>query len=135
MKRYDLGRVFIVTELTPPDRMRFICSQTDSFVYVVSRLGATGVGSNFSDSVAPTIKALKAVTNVPLAVGFGISTPAHVEAVRKAGAHAAIVGSALVAEIERNLGSKSGLERLPVTLAKKVAAFKAATRPKGSANV
>jgi len=135
MKRYDLGRVFIVTELTPPDRMRFICSQTDSFVYVVSRLGATGVGSKFSDSVAPTIKALKAVTNVPLAVGFGISTPAHVEAVRKAGAHAAIVGSALVAEIERNLGSKSGLERLPVTLAKKVAAFKAATRPKGSANV
>jgi tryptophan synthase alpha chain len=131
MKRHDLGRVFIVTELTPPERMRTICSQVDSFVYVVSRLGATGVDSKFSDSVTPTIHALKSVTDKPLAVGFGISTPQHVAAVRKAGAHAAIVGSALVAEIEKNLRSRSNLNRLPGILAIKVAAYKAATKPKG----
>jgi tryptophan synthase alpha chain len=131
MKKYGLGRVFIVTELTPIDRMRFICSQVDSFVYVVSRLGATGADSKFSGSAAPTIAALKTVTDKPLAVGFGISTPEHIAAVRKAGAHAAIVGSALVAEVERNCMSKSGLKRLPDILAKKVAAFKAATRPAG----
>jgi tryptophan synthase alpha chain len=131
MERCGLGRVFIVTELTPPDRMRFICSQVDSFVYVVSRLGATGVGAHFSASMAPTIKSLKTVTDKPLAVGFGIATPQHVAAVRKAGAHAAIVGSALVAEIEKSLASKSGIKRLPEILADRIAAYKAVTRPKG----
>lgn len=131
MQRYGIGRVFIVSELTPPDRMRCICSQVDSFVYVVSRLGATGVNTSFSNSVTSTIQALRAITDKPLAVGFGISTPQHVVGVRKAGAHAAIVGSALVAEIERNLVSKSGIKRLPEILAGQVAAFKAATRPKG----
>jgi tryptophan synthase alpha chain len=131
MQKHNLGRVFIVSELTPPDRMRFICSQVDSFVYVVSRLGATGVNASFSGSVASTIQTLKNVTDKPLAVGFGLSTPQHVVAVRKAGAHAAIVGSALVAEIERNLGSLSGLNRLPDLLARQVAAFKSATKLKG----
>jgi tryptophan synthase alpha chain len=129
MKRHGLGRVFIVSELTPPDRMRFICRQVDSFVYVVSRLGATGVDTKLSDSVTPTIKALRAITDKPLAVGFGISRPDHVAAVRKAGAHAAIVGSALVAEIEKSLGSRAGVKRLPGLLARKVADYKAATKP------
>jgi len=125
MRRYGLGRVFIVSELTPAERMRFITSQVDSFVYVVSRLGATGIGKTLSGSIASTLRRLKKVTKKPLAVGFGISTPEHVKAVRAAGADAAIVGSALVALIEKNIGNK---KTLPRTLARKVAAFKAATR-------
>ena len=124
MRNYGLGRVFIVSELTPVERIRFICSHVDAFVYVVSRLGATGVDSSPGDAIAPTIRRLKKITNKPLAVGFGISTPAHVEAVRTAGADAAIVGSALVAIIEANLRNRKSLPRL---LARKVAAFKAAT--------
>jgi tryptophan synthase alpha chain len=125
MHRYDLGRVFIVSELTPAKRMRFITSQVDSFVYVVSRLGATGVGKTLSGSVSSTLRRLKNITKKPLAVGFGISTQEHVKAVCKAGADAVIVGSALVALIEKNIGNKKTLLR---TLARTVATFKAATR-------
>ena len=125
MRRYGLGRVFIVSELTPPKRMRLITSQVDSFVYVVSRLGTTGTGTTLSGSVSSTLRRLKNITKKPLAVGFGISTPEHVKAVRAAGADAAIVGSALVALIEKNTGNKKMLLR---TLVRKVAAFKAATR-------
>ena len=123
--RYGLGRVFIVSELTPLSRMRFICSQVDSFVYVVSRLGATGAGTSISATMGDTIKRLKKVTTKPLAVGFGISTPDHVRAVRKAGADAAIMGSALVAIIEKHRGNPKKLLSL---LARNVAACKAATR-------
>jgi tryptophan synthase alpha chain len=125
MHRYGLGQVFIVSELTPPGRMRFICSQADSFVYVVSRLGATGVGTSMSATVGGTLKRLKKITNKPLAVGFGISTPAHVREMRKAGADAAIMGSALVAIIEEHSGNP---EKLLPLLERKVAACKAATR-------
>ena len=125
MHQYGLGQVFIVSELTPPGRMRFICSQVDSFVYVVSRLGATGVGTSMSATVGVTLKKLKKVTDKPLAVGFGISTPAHVREMRKAGADAAIMGSALVAIIEEHSGNP---EKLLPLLERKVAVCKAATR-------
>ncbi|MBN2188480.1 MAG: tryptophan synthase subunit alpha [Chitinispirillaceae bacterium] len=125
MRRHGLGRVFIVSELTPEVRMRRIASQADSFIYVVSRLGTTGAGKTLSGSIASTLARLKKVTDKPLAVGFGISTPDHVKAVRAAGADAAIVGSALVALIEANIKNRNKLPRL---LARKVAAFKAAAR-------
>jgi tryptophan synthase alpha chain len=128
MRRHGLGRVFIVSELTPPERMRLIASQVDSFVYVVSRLGTTGVGTTLSGSVASTLRRLKKITKKPLAVGFGISTPAHVKAVRAAGADAAIVGSALVALIEANCKNR---KELPELLARKTMTFKAATRKNG----
>jgi tryptophan synthase alpha chain len=123
MRRHGLGRVFIVSELTPESRMRYIASQVDSFVYVVSRLGTTGAGKTLSGSIASTLARLKKVTGKPLAVGFGISTPRHVKAVRAAGADAAIVGSALVSVIEANMKNR---KKLPHLLARRVAAFKAA---------
>jgi tryptophan synthase alpha chain len=125
MKRHGLGRVYIVSELTPPDRMKMIVAQVDSFVYVVSRLGATGVDAAASTSAETTLKRLKRVTKKPLAVGFGISTPAHVAAMAAAGADAAIVGSALVAVIEE-FGKIP--KKLRAVLTENVAAYKAATR-------
>jgi tryptophan synthase alpha chain len=125
MHRYGLGQVFIVSELTPPGRLRYICQEVDSFVYVVSRLGTTGVGASPGGSMAATIKRLKRVTDKPLAVGFGIATSDHVRAVRRSGADAAIIGSALVAMIEEHYGDMKKL--LPI-LKRKVAAAKAATR-------
>jgi tryptophan synthase alpha chain len=125
LRRHGLGRVFIVSELTPLSRMRLITSQIDSFVYVVSRLGTTGIGTTLSGSISSTLRRLRKVTKKPLAVGFGISTPEHVRAVRAAGADAAIVGSALVAIIEANVKNRT---KLPAFLVRKVAAFKAATR-------
>jgi tryptophan synthase alpha chain len=111
MRKHGLRSVFIVSELTPPDRMRFICANTDAFVYVVSRLGTTGVQTDFSASVRGTVERLRAVTRVPLCVGFGISTPVHVTAVARAGADGAIVGSRLVSIIEKKLRSTSSMLR------------------------
>jgi tryptophan synthase alpha chain len=125
MARHGLGSVFIVSELTPPDRMKMIVSQVDAFVYVVSRLGATGVDTNLNTAVAATLRRLKRVTKKPLAVGFGISTPAHVAAMAEAGADAVIVGSALVTIIEEFGKQPKKLYRI---LAENVAAYKAASR-------
>jgi len=125
MAATGLSRVFIVSELTPKQRMRMICDNVDAFVYVVSRLGTTGTATALGESVGSTLARLSAVTDKPLAVGFGISTPAHVADIIGAGAHGAIVGSALVKIIEDNLNNK---DRLPGILARKVRAYKAATR-------
>ncbi len=125
MRKYGLQRVFIVSELTPVDRMRMICKNVDAFVYVVSRLGTTGTSSSVSESVKSTLTKLRSVTDKPLAVGFGISTPAHVREVIASGADGAIVGSALVKVIESNLGRK---KILPSIIRNKVRAFKSPTR-------
>jgi tryptophan synthase alpha chain len=125
MIRHNLQSVYIVSELTPPGRMRFICNKVTGFVYVVSRLGTTGVQTSVSSSVNKTLSCLRSVTQKPLCVGFGISTPAHVRNMISAGADGAIVGSALVKIIEENLGSPSKMLKL---LSKNVAAYKSSSK-------
>jgi tryptophan synthase alpha chain len=124
MRKHGIGRVFIVSEFTPDERMRYICKCVDSFVYVVSRPGITGIDTTLSASVKTTLARLKKVTDKPLAVGFGISTPEHVREVCRAGAQGVIVGSALVNEIER--AALKGANPSSI-LRKKVSALKAAT--------
>lgn len=125
MSKTGLSSVFIVSELTPPGRMHMICREVDAFVYVVSRLGTTGTGSSLSETVGITLRKLKKISSKPLAVGFGISTPAHVREVIAAGANGAIVGSALVKVIEAGLNRPDTLTQL---IEKKVRAYKSATR-------
>lgn len=124
MRKHGIGRVFIVSEFTPDDRMCYICNHVDSFVYVVSRPGITGVDTRLSASVKTTLSRLKKVTDKPLAVGFGISNSEHVREVSKIGAHGVIVGSALVAEIEKAV--LKGINPSSI-LEKKVKQLKAAT--------
>lgn len=124
MKNYGIGRVFIVSELTPQDRIKFICSQIDSFVYVVSRLGATGTDLKLSDSIFPTLSRIRSITDKPLAVGFGISTSDHVKEVTNAGADGVIVGSALVKNIESYRNNMNFIN----TIREQVSNYKAATR-------
>jgi tryptophan synthase alpha chain len=125
MRRYGLQTVYIVSELTPPERMRYICKHVTGFVYVVSRLGTTGVQKKLNTTVDTTLANLRKATDKPLCVGFGISLPDHVRHMKAAGADGAIVGSALVKIIEENLKNKSRMIKL---LAKSVAEFKKATR-------
>jgi tryptophan synthase alpha chain len=100
MRRFGLQSVFIVSELTSTERMRFICRHSNAFIYVVSRLGTTGIQKDLNAAVGSTIAGLRKATSLPLCVGFGISSPQHVAGVRKAGADGAIVGSKLVTIIE-----------------------------------
>jgi tryptophan synthase alpha chain len=125
LRRWGLKSVFIVSELTPQPRARTICRDVTGFVYVVSRLGTTGVQKAFNATAKETLDRLRTVTNKPLCVGFGISAPDHVRAAKKAGADGAIVGSALVSIVEQNLADRAAMLQ---KLSRDVRRFKDATR-------
>jgi tryptophan synthase alpha chain len=81
--------------VTPDERLVRICERTRGFVYAVGRMGITGERASVADSASVLAKRLKAVTDKPVLVGFGVSTPEQAVAVA-AEADGVIVGSALV---------------------------------------
>jgi tryptophan synthase alpha chain len=99
-----LDTVFMVTPNTHPERMKLIASKTTGFIYTVSVLGVTGSREKLSDTVEGLVGKLKALTDVPVCVGFGISSAEHAATVARAGADGVIIGSKVVGLIERNLG-------------------------------
>ena len=108
-----IDTVFIVSPLTPNGRIKKITGKTTGFVYVVSRLGVTGARATLESSTLSMIKNIRRFTKKPLCVGFGISKPEHAKAVIKAGADGAIVGSAIVNLIEKNIkDTRKMLERI-----------------------
>ena len=105
-----LDTVFMVTPITDPQRMKLIASKTTGFVYTVSVLGVTGSRDQLSDTIEDLIGKLKALTKVPICVGFGISKPEHAAAIVKAGADGVIIGSKIVGLIESNLEDKNNMK-------------------------
>jgi tryptophan synthase alpha chain len=101
-----LDSVLMISPLTPDERIRQIASKVTGFIYAVSRLGVTGAKSDLHSSTLQLVKRIKKVTDKPVCVGFGISKPEHVQAVLEAGADGAIVGSAIVKIISKNLNDK-----------------------------
>lgn len=100
-KSADRSLALMVAPTTPPERAKAIASAASGFVYLLARTGITGESAKIPD-IAPAVRALREHTQLPIAAGFGISTPEHVRAVvgSSAGnADAAIVGSALVRRI------------------------------------
>ncbi|MEJ2703826.1 MAG: tryptophan synthase subunit alpha [Sedimentisphaerales bacterium] len=102
-----LDTVFMVTPNTEPERMKLIASNTTGFIYTVSVLGVTGSREKLSDTVGDLVGKLKALTDVPVCVGFGISSAEHAATVARAGADGVIIGSKIVSLIESNLGEPS----------------------------
>ena len=100
-----LDTVFMVTPNTESERMKLIASKTTGFIYTVSVLGVTGSREKLSDTVEGLVGKLKALTSVPVCVGFGISSAEHAATVARAGADGVIIGSKIVGLIERNLGN------------------------------
>ncbi|MBU0762787.1 MAG: tryptophan synthase subunit alpha [Candidatus Altiarchaeota archaeon] len=96
LKKQSVDFIFLVAETTPPSRMKKIASAASGFIYVVSLLGTTGARKNVAANVKKTIARIRDETDLPLAVGFGISSPENVSEVMSFGADAAIVGSAIV---------------------------------------
>jgi tryptophan synthase alpha chain len=90
-----LAFIRLVAPTTPVERMREISSHGRGFVYLVSRLGVTGVQDSVSHDLEATIARLRGATNLPICVGFGISDAAQAAAVAKL-ADGVVVGSALV---------------------------------------
>ena len=105
-RKYGIETVFMITQLTGDSRIKEISSHSTGFIYLVSRLGVTGASDSLSKSTLDLIKRTRKFTSKPLCVGFGISNPTHVKEVINAGADGAIVGSAIVGFIEKNLNNK-----------------------------
>ena len=91
-----LAVVYLVAPTTAPDRLRTVAGRSGGFLYCVSLVGVTGARSSLPPSVRGLVAAVRAVSPVPVAVGFGVSRPAHVRALAASGADGVIVASALV---------------------------------------
>ncbi|MFZ3376052.1 MAG: tryptophan synthase subunit alpha [Chthoniobacterales bacterium] len=101
----NLDPIFLVAPTTNEDRLRFIAQQARGFVYAISRTGVTGTRENINENAESLVRRIRGVTALPVAVGFGVSTPAQVHEVWRF-ADAAVVGSAIVSEIERLSGDR-----------------------------
>ena len=103
--------IFLMTQMTTPLRLKKILRLARGYLYVVSVLGVTGVRNRIDAETPRIIKRLKSSTDLPLAVGFGISQKEHIRALQKSGADGAIVGSSLIRIIEKNTHNKKKLLR------------------------
>lgn len=105
-RRHGLSLAQMVTELTPSERLARIAAAATGYLYVVSRAGTTGTHVGLGARLSDTLARARVATNLPLLVGFGVSSPEDVARVAGAGADGVIVGSALVREVE---GDATGL--------------------------
>jgi tryptophan synthase alpha chain len=101
MRVAGLDAVFLAAPTSTPERLKLVAEYSTGFVYLVSRTGVTGERGSLSESLAPLIRSMRTVTTLPLAAGFGISTPEQAGAAAKM-ADGVVVGSALVRLIGNN---------------------------------
>jgi tryptophan synthase alpha chain len=108
MRSAGLDTVFLAAPTSTQARLKLVAKYSTGFVYLVSRTGVTGERQALSEALEPLIQRMRVATSLPLAAGFGISTPQQASAVAKM-ADAVVVGSAIVRLIEQN-ASEVGLE-------------------------
>jgi tryptophan synthase alpha chain len=111
MRHAGLDTIFLAAPTSSRRRLELVAKYSTGFVYLVSRTGVTGERTSVSGAVAPLVTAMRAVTTLPLAVGFGVSTADHVRSIG-AVADGVVVGSAFERVIEENAGS----DQLPAKL-------------------
>ena len=99
MHSHQLAPIFLAAPTSPDARLKQIAEASRGFVYVISRVGITGVQQALESDAEQLVARLRRYTSLPLAVGFGISSPEQVEQVGRF-ADAAVIGSALVSIIE-----------------------------------
>jgi tryptophan synthase alpha chain len=118
---HGLLSIRLIAPTTPPGRMELIAKSAEGFIYYVSREGVTGEQTSLSQSISSQVAEIRKHTPLPVAVGFGISTPDQAAEVARH-ADAVVVGSAIVRQISE-AGNSAGL-------AEKIASF---TRPLAAA--
>jgi tryptophan synthase alpha chain len=107
-----LAVVYLVAPTTPPVRRAWVASRSGGFLYCVSLVGVTGARRSLTSSVGRLVRQVRSVSPVPVGVGFGVSRPAHVRALARAGADGVIVASALVDALGPEGRDVDGLARL-----------------------
>ena len=114
MQRAGLCHIYLVAPTTPEDRLEKIVKRGSGFIYYISRIGVTGMQTNIASDLAVQVARLRAHTDLPIAIGFGISNPEQARIVASEG-DACVVGSAIVNQIAQHGKSPE--------LARKVGAF------------
>lgn len=120
---HNLHTIFLIAPTSRSERVRTIAAASKGFIYYVSLRGVTGVRSRLSDDLEASLRMIRAETDLPLAVGFGISTPEQVRTVATV-ADGVIVGSAIVSLLEQTAGQPDQLKRVGDF----IASLKVATR-------
>jgi tryptophan synthase alpha chain len=109
--RHKLDPIFLVAPTTSDERLVRIARQARGFIYAVSRAGVTGARDEITRDAETLVRRVRSVSDLPVAVGFGISTAEQVLKVWRF-ADAAVVGSAIVREIEKLAGSPNLVSRI-----------------------
>ncbi|HEY5885061.1 MAG TPA: tryptophan synthase subunit alpha [Pyrinomonadaceae bacterium] len=102
LSKNSIDLILLAAPTSSEQRLRMIAGNASGFIYAVSRTGVTGTRDELSHQAEDLVQRLRVLTSLPVAVGFGISTPNQVRQVCDY-ADAAVVGSAIVQEIEENL--------------------------------
>ncbi len=111
MREAGLRNIYLVAPTTPEERIETIVKRATGFVYYVSREGVTGMQEKVSDTIATMTRRIRAHTDLPIAVGFGISNPEQARLVAS-NAEAVVVGSAVVNQIAKYGKDKKLVERI-----------------------
>lgn len=106
-----LQQIRLIAPTTPAARIPVITGRAEGFIYYVSREGVTGVQDSLAVNLEAQVAAIKAHTNVPVCVGFGIHTPAQAISVARA-ADGVVIGSAIVRTIEQNQNAPDLADKL-----------------------
>lgn len=107
LRANDLDMIFLVAPTSTDERLKLVAERARGFIYAVSRAGVTGVRTNVSAEAEKLVNRMRNFSSLPIAVGFGISTKEQVRDVQRY-ADAVVIGSAIVAEIERLQGATIG---------------------------
>ena len=111
MKKAGLCNIYLVAPTTPEDRMEFIAKRGSGFIYYVSREGVTGMQKQIAANLASQVAKIRAHTDLPIVVGFGVSNPDQAKLVAQ-NADAVVVGSAVVNQIAEHGKSKTLVKRV-----------------------
>jgi tryptophan synthase alpha chain len=130
LSAHHLDTIFLGAPTSTDDRLAKIAAVSSGFLYLISRTGVTGAKDALPDDLPTLLRRTRRVTQLPIAVGFGISLPGHVSVLGGL-ADAAVVGSALVSEIEKATAGNSSaaaIDAAAVALAARMRSLKEAAR-------
>jgi tryptophan synthase alpha chain len=120
---HNLDAIFLAAPTSSDERLQKISAATSGFLYIISRTGVTGAKDSLPDELPALLRRARHFTDLPVAVGFGISLPGHVSVLGGL-ADAAVVGSALVSEIENATNPDAAAS----ALSERIQKFKEAAR-------
>jgi tryptophan synthase alpha chain len=127
---YHLDTIFLGAPTSTDERLTKIAAVSSGFLYLISRTGVTGAKDALPDDLPALLRRARKVTQLPIAVGFGISLPGHVSVLGGL-ADAAVVGSALVSEIENATAANptaANIDAAAAALASRIRSLKEAAR-------